>query len=69
MLTTAGHLLFTSDNSGNLLALDPASGETLWHVNIGADMASGPMTYELDGNQYLLTPAGGVLLAWKLPKE
>ncbi len=69
MLSTAGNLLFTADNSSNLLALDPATGKTLWHVNLGAGMASAPMTYELDGQQYLLTPAGGVLLAWRLPAE
>ena len=67
ILTTAGNLLFTSDNSSNLLALDPASGRALWHVNLGADMLSGPSTYELDGKQYLLTPAGSALFAWVLP--
>ncbi len=67
MLSTAGNLLFTSDNSSNVMALDPATGKTLWHVNLGAGMSSAPMTYELDGQQYLLTPAGGILFAWKLP--
>lgn len=69
MLTTAGKLLFTADNSDNLLALDPETGKTLWHVNLGARMESAPMTYELDGRQYLLTPAGNVIFAWALPKE
>jgi alcohol dehydrogenase (cytochrome c) len=32
-------------------------------------MVSGPMTYELDGRQYLLTPVGNVIFAWALPKE
>jgi alcohol dehydrogenase (cytochrome c) len=68
ILTTAGHLLFTADNSGNLLALDPATGETLWHVPLGARMSSAPSTYELDGRQYLLTPAGNVIFAWALPQ-
>ncbi|HEY3939980.1 MAG TPA: acido-empty-quinoprotein group A, partial [Bryobacteraceae bacterium] len=69
MLSTAGNLLFTADNEDNLLALDPKTGKTLWHVNLGARMESAPMTYELDGKQYLLTPAGGILFAWKLPNE
>ncbi|MBV9767689.1 MAG: acido-empty-quinoprotein group A [Acidobacteriaceae bacterium] len=64
MLTTAGKLLFTADNSSNLLALDPETGKTLWHVNLGARMAAAPTTYELDGRQYLLTPAGGMIFAW-----
>ena len=68
ILTTAGNLLFTSDNSDNLLALDPNSGKTLWHVNLGARMQAAPTTYELDGKQYLLTPAGDTLLAWVVAK-
>ncbi len=67
MLTTAGHLLFTADNSNNLLALDPATGKTLWHVPLGARMQAAPTTFEVDGKQYLLTPAGNILFAWVLP--
>src|SRR5256886_6716357 len=47
----AGKLLFTADNSANLLALDPATGRTLWHVNIGGRVVASPMTYELAGRQ------------------
>jgi alcohol dehydrogenase (cytochrome c) len=64
ILSTAGNLLFTGDNADNLMALDPKTGRTLWHVNLGASMETGPTTYELDGKQYLLTPAGGILFAW-----
>jgi alcohol dehydrogenase (cytochrome c) len=67
ILTTAGRLLFTADYTGNLLALDPGSGKTLWHVYAGGTMSGGPMTYELDGRQYLLTGIGSVLFAWSLP--
>jgi alcohol dehydrogenase (cytochrome c) len=66
MLTTAGNLLFTADNSNHLLALDPATGKTLWHMNLGARMETAPTTYELDGRQYLLTPAGSTIFAWVL---
>ncbi|MGH9448393.1 MAG: PQQ-binding-like beta-propeller repeat protein, partial [Terriglobia bacterium] len=67
ILTTAGHLLFTADNSGNMLALDPANGKTLWHVNLGGGMASGPETFELDGRQYLVVSARNLLFAFALP--
>lgn len=66
MLTTAGNLLFTADNSNHLLALDPATGKTLWHVNLGTRMETAPTTYELGGRQYLLTPAGSTIFAWVL---
>jgi alcohol dehydrogenase (cytochrome c) len=69
ILTTAGHLLFTADVFGNLLALDPATGKTLWHVNLGARMSSSPMTYMLDGRQYLLVGAGDLLMTFALPPK
>ena len=67
ILTTAGHLLFSADNSGNLLALDPATGKTLWHLNAGGRMDASPMTYELEGRQYLIIPVQDVLYAFALP--
>ena len=67
ILTTAGGLLFTADTSDNVLALDPATGKTLWHVNAGGRMVSSPMTYELDGKQYLLTAVQDVMFVWTLP--
>ncbi len=67
ILTTAGHLLFTADNEDNLLALDPATGKTLWHLNVNDRLSGSPMTYELDGRQYVLMAAGDTLYAWSLP--
>ena len=67
MLTTAGHLLFTGDGLGDLLALDPANGDVLWHASGGGILSNSPMTYELDGKQYVLMGVDGVLYAWTLP--
>ncbi len=67
ILTTAGHLLFTGDNAGNLLALDPATGKTLWHLNAGGNLDASPMTYQLDGRQYLILAVNDVLHAFALP--
>ena len=67
ILTTAGGLLFTADTSGNLLALDAGNGKTLWHVNPGGRIVSSPMTYELDGKQYVLTAVNDVIFVWSLP--
>jgi len=68
ILTTAGNVLFTGDAQGNLLVLDAATGKTLWHVNGGGNMVSSPMTYELDGRQYVVEGVQGVLYAWALPR-
>lgn len=67
VLTTDSGLTFTGDAHGNFLALDTSNGKTLWHAGSGAGIASSPITYELDGQQYLLTSGGGVLFAWRLP--
>ena len=69
VLTTASGLTFTGDDSGNMLALDTATGKTLWHAGTGGPMQCSPITYELDGRQYVLTGSGGVLFAWVLPQS
>ena len=69
ILTTAGHLLFSADTSGDLLALNPATGKTLWHLNAGGHMAASPMTYQLDGRQYLIAAVQDVLYAFALPES
>jgi acido-empty-quinoprotein group A len=67
ILTTAGRLLFCADNSDNLLALDPATGKTLWHLNAGGRLDASPMSYQLDGRQYLLFAVQDILYAFALP--
>jgi alcohol dehydrogenase (cytochrome c) len=52
-----------------MLALDTATGKTLWHAGTGGPMQCSPITYELDGRQYVLTGSGGVLFAWVLPQS
>ena len=69
VLTTDSGLTFTGDAYGNVLALDTSNGKTLWHAGMGAPMQSSPITYELDGRQYMMTSSGGVLFAWVLPES
>lgn len=67
ILTTAGHLLFTADGFGNLLALDSSNGNVLWHTRPGGILNdAAPMTYQLDGTQYIVTGVDGVMYAWSL---
>src|SRR5271165_2029882 len=68
VLTTDSGVTFTGDSSGNALALDTSDGTTLWHAGTGGQIASSPITYELDHRQYVLTSGGGVLFAWSLPE-
>jgi alcohol dehydrogenase (cytochrome c) len=64
LLSTAGKLLFAGDGSGNLVAMDAATGNPLWHANLGASVTNGPITYELDGEQYLVVAAGDSLYSF-----
>jgi alcohol dehydrogenase (cytochrome c) len=64
LLTTAGKLLFSGDGA-YLVALDAATGQTLWHSKIGA-AGNAPETYMLDGQQYLLATGDSQLYAFVL---
>jgi alcohol dehydrogenase (cytochrome c) len=64
ILTTAGNVLFTG-GSGGLEALDAATGAPLWHARFG-NVTNGPITYELDGQQYVTVAAGSQLIAFVL---
>jgi alcohol dehydrogenase (cytochrome c) len=66
ILSTAGKLLFSGDPGGNLIAWDPATGRILWHFQLPAPISNGPMTYILNGRQYLVVGAGDTLYAFAL---
>jgi alcohol dehydrogenase (cytochrome c) len=66
VLTTTTGLAFTGDIPGNLMALRTSDGTTLWHAPIGR-VGNSPVTYQLDGKQYLVVGAGPSLYAYALP--
>jgi alcohol dehydrogenase (cytochrome c) len=68
VLTTDSGLTFTGDSQGSVLALRTTDGKTLWHAGGGGSMQNSPITYELDGRQYVVTGLGSMLFAWALPE-
>jgi alcohol dehydrogenase (cytochrome c) len=68
VLTTASGLTFTGDSAGNAMALRTSDGTTLWHSGIGR-VGNSPVTYELDGRQYVLLGGGTSLYALALPNR
>jgi alcohol dehydrogenase (cytochrome c) len=67
VLTTESGLIFTGDNAGNALALRTSDGATLWHSGIGR-VGNAPITYELDGRQYVVIGGGSALYSFVLPE-
>ena len=59
-LATASGLVFFGENNGNFNALDAKTGKRLWHFNAGAGCNSAPMTYRVEGEQYIAVACGGV---------
>ena len=66
ILTTASDLLFSGGREGYFFALDARSGELLWKAAVGAAVQSGPMTYSVNGKQYVAVNAGSCLFVFGL---
>jgi alcohol dehydrogenase (cytochrome c) len=66
VLTTESGLVFTGDAARNVMALRASDGATLWHSTIGR-VENSPITYELDGRQYVVVSGGSALYAFALP--
>jgi alcohol dehydrogenase (cytochrome c) len=66
ILTTATDLLFTGSREGFFQALDARTGKLLWRVNAGGDVAMGPITYSVNGKQYVAFSASSSLFVYAL---
>ncbi|HEV8416170.1 MAG TPA: PQQ-dependent dehydrogenase, methanol/ethanol family [Bryobacteraceae bacterium] len=66
ILTTASDLLFTGGREGYFFALDARDGKLLWKASVGGPVRSGPMTYTVNGRQYVAVDAGNSLFVWAL---
>jgi alcohol dehydrogenase (cytochrome c) len=58
ILATGGDLIFTGDPEGNFFALDARNGAKLWSFQTGAGHRGSPITYSVNGRQYIATPTG-----------
>jgi alcohol dehydrogenase (cytochrome c) len=57
-MTTAGNLVFFGDINGFFHALDAKTGKPLWQMNVGSGVGAGPMTFAVDGKQYVAILVG-----------
>jgi alcohol dehydrogenase (cytochrome c) len=58
VLSTAGGLVFTGDAEGRLAAYDESDGRVLWSFQTGSGIRAAPITFQLDGRQYIAIASG-----------
>jgi alcohol dehydrogenase (cytochrome c) len=56
-VSTAGGVLFFGDDDGQLVALDSKTGKHLWHFYLGQNLTASPITFSVDGKQYVTLAA------------
>ncbi|UJJ32265.1 PQQ-dependent methanol/ethanol family dehydrogenase [Halopseudomonas maritima] len=66
VLSTQGNLVFTGNPEGYLMAFDSRNGEKLWQFNTGSGVIGSPVTWEMDGEQYVsvMSGWGGAVPLW-----
>ncbi len=66
VLATAGGLIFYGHPNGGFAAVDQRNGKTLWQFPTNIFMKASPMTFMLDGKQYIVVAAGPNILCFGL---
>jgi len=66
LMSTAGGLVFGGSSEGMFFALDAASGKPLWHYGTGGPIFANPVSFLVDGRQYVAIAAGNALFAFAL---
>lgn len=66
VMTTAGGLVFTGTPEGNLIAFDDETGAELWSFQTGSGIVGQPVTWDMDGEQYVSVVSGwgGAVPLW-----
>ena len=59
-LATAGNVVFFGDSNRRFRAFDAETGDVLWETILGSQISGYPVSYAVDGRQYLTVPVGGV---------
>ena len=67
VLSTAGGVVFAGEHKGQVTALDARTGKSLWHFNTGDLITSSPISFAIDGHQYIAISSGTNVFAFALP--
>jgi outer membrane protein assembly factor BamB len=68
VLATKGGVLFAATSEGWLYGLDSASGKVLWRFYTGQSINAAPISYAVDGRQYVAVTAGSSIVSFALPQ-
>ena len=66
-MTTSGGLVFFGNDSGSFEAVEAISGKPLWHFNTGQEFSASPMSYAVEGKQFVAIAAGDNVFSFALP--
>ncbi len=66
VLSTAGGLVFYGETGGAFAAVDADNGHALWHFEAHQAWKASPMTYMVNGRQYVAIASGANILAFSL---
>jgi alcohol dehydrogenase (cytochrome c) len=69
VLSTEGGVLFYGETGGGFAALDAKSGRSLWHFETNQEWKASPMTYLVNGRQFVAIASGGNILSFALPEN
>ena len=61
LVATGGGLIFGGDGNGRFRAFDHENGDVLWEINLGSSVTGFPITYAVDGTQYVVASTGSSL--------
>jgi outer membrane protein assembly factor BamB len=67
VIATRGGLVFAATAEGEFIALDAKTGKALWNFRTGGPITASPISYAVDGKQYVAISAGNTLYAFALP--
>jgi len=68
LLATAGGVTFVTSADGNFMAFVSKTGKLLWRTQTGSDIHASPVSYAVNGRQYVACSVGGVVMSFALPE-
>ena len=65
-MSTAGGVIFFGDDDGQLVGVDARNGKHLWHYQMGEGLTASPITYAVDGKQYVAIASATAVFSFGL---